>query len=374
MIPDYQLITIQTLASGDVLQIPVYTFKGEINGKKAYIQANLHGAEIVGNAVIYELIEFFKTLNNSDLQGEITLVPMCNPTGVNQRNLFFSTGRYNPYDGNNWNRIFWDYSQENVNIDNFVQENINLSVKEIQQKFLSNILHKFQEKLGHINENRGLSFSEHYRNILQSLSLNANYIIDIHSSSVSSIDYLYCFEFRQKSADYFLLDYGILMNKYDGNAFDEAFLNPWLVLEKKFIKRGRNITFDVESWTLELGSGMKVNEESVQKGVKGIINYLSAKKILNLDVILPKNSIQLVPKNIIKSYYALEGGIIRHRVKEGTKVFPHDTLYELLSFQKQGKMPSIIEIKSADEGIVYDVSTNDTVNQGEYILGIFPHV
>lgn len=374
MLPDYKLLEIQTLASGDILQIPVYTFKGKKASKKVYIQANLHGAEIVGNAVIYELIEFFSTLNNEDINGEIILVPVCNPTGVNQRNLFFSTGRYSPYDGLNWNRIFWDYSHENVNIDDFVRDNINLSKQEIQTNFFTQIINKFQEKQDKINANRGISFSEHYRNILQSLSLSANYIIDIHSSSVSSIDYLYCFDYRQKSTNYFLLDYAILMNKYDGNAFDEAFLNPWLILEKKLSQAGRNLIFDVESWTLELGSGMRVNEESVKKGFKGIINYLSAKKILNLEVVLLEKTTKFIPKNTIKSYYAIQGGIIRHRLKEGTRVKQGDMLYQILSFSKGSKMPFIIDIESADEGIIFDVSTNDTVNQGEYILGIFPHV
>lgn len=374
MLFNYQLIEIQTLASGDILQIPVYTFQGKKQDKKVYIQANLHGAEIVGNAVIYELIEFFSRLNNDDINGQITLVPMCNPTAVNQRHLFFSTGRYSPYDGLNWNRIFWDYSHENINLDRFVEENINLSKQDIQLNFLTNIINKFQEKQDNLNPHRGICFSEHYRNILQSLSLSANYIIDIHSSSVCSIDYLYCFDSRQKSADYFLLDYGILINKYDGNAFDEAFLNPWLILEKKLSQKGRNLIFDVESWTLELGSGMRVNQESVNKGFKGIINYLSAKKILNLEVVLPKKSTEFINKNTIKSYYAKQGGIIRHRLKEGTKVKEGDILCQILSFAKGSKMPIIIDVESADEGIIFDVSTNDTVNQGEYILGIFPHV
>lgn len=374
MNPICELINVQTLASGDILQLKTYKFESKKSKKKAYIQANLHGAEIVGNAVIYELLQFFSQLNSDDINGEILLVPMCNPIGINQRNLFFSTGRFSPYDGNNWNRIFWDYSHENVNINNFITDNLNLSKEQIQQNFSEKILTKFADKLKSVNKNRGISFSEHYRNILHSLSLDANYIIDIHSSSVKAIDYLYCFDYRQKSANYFLFDYAILMNKYDGNAFDEAFLNPWLILEKKFSQAGRNITFDVESWTLELGAGMKVNEESVNQGVKGIINYLAAKNILNLDVIIPTKNTQFVLKNNIKSYYAPQGGIIRKRLSEGTKVTEGDILYQLLSFPKGGEMPIIIEIESADTGIIYDVSTNDTVNQGEYILGIFPHV
>ena len=49
-----KLIEIQSLASGDVVKIQTYRFQGANRGAKAYIQANLHGAEIVGNAVIYQ--------------------------------------------------------------------------------------------------------------------------------------------------------------------------------------------------------------------------------------------------------------------------------------------------------------------------------
>ncbi|WP_330204223.1 succinylglutamate desuccinylase/aspartoacylase family protein [Cyanobacterium sp. Dongsha4] len=369
-----QIIDLQSLASGDILQLKTYHFQGKNGAKKAYIQANLHGAEIVGNAVIYELIEFFSNLNSEQIEGEIILVPMCNPVGVNQRNLFFSTGRYSPYDGLNWNRIFWDYIHESPDLDTFVKLNINLSKEEIYYNYLTDIINSFSHKIQEVNNSRSLPFSEHLRNILQSLSLNANYVIDIHSSSVSAIDYIYSFDRRQKSTDYFLLEYAILMNKYDGNAFDEAFLNPWLVLEKKLNHEGRNITFDVEAWTLELGSGMRVKEESVKKGVRGIINYLTYKNILKLELIKPQNNTRFVLKNNLKHYYAPQGGIIRNRLKAGTKIQQGDTLYQLLTFEKKERKPIIIDIQSADQGIIYDVSTNDTVNQGEYILGIFPHV
>ena len=347
-------------------------FREPIQAKKVYIQGNLHGAEIVGNAVISELINYFSTLTSTDIKGEILLVPFCNPTAVNQRHLFFSTGRYNPYDGNNWNRIFWDYLDSQPDLDNFVKKNYHLTSAEIESNFRRQIINKFHSQIKGVSP-RGLSFSLDYRNQLHLLSLDANYLIDIHSSSVKAIDYLYCFDRRQKNADYFLLEYGILMNQYDGYAFDEAFLNPWLVLEKKLAQAGKNIIFDVESWTLELGSGMEVDENSVAKGVKGIINYLAAKQILDSPVLLPSQPTKLIPKNTLKSYYAPQGGVIRHRLSAGTKVQTGDILYQLLSFPKNSPSPQLIEIESVDRGIIYDVSVNDTVNQGEYILGIFPH-
>jgi len=99
------------MASGDRLLLQVYRFVGHKPGKKVYIQANLHGAEIAGNGVIFELLETLQELRSECLWGEIWLLPVCNPFGVNQRSHHFASGRYNPYDGQDWNRMFWDYEQ-----------------------------------------------------------------------------------------------------------------------------------------------------------------------------------------------------------------------------------------------------------------------
>ena len=107
MIPQIDTIELLKLSSGDIISLQVYKFIGKKPGKKVYIQANLHGAEIVGNSVIYELINFFSSLEEDAIVGEVWLIPVCNPLGINQRGHFFSTGRFNSYDGINWNRIFW---------------------------------------------------------------------------------------------------------------------------------------------------------------------------------------------------------------------------------------------------------------------------
>ena len=109
MLPTIESFDLLTMASGDTLSLQVYKFIGDRPGKKIYIQANLHGGEIVGNAVIQQLIDYLLSVEQERIQGEIWLVPVCNPLGTNQRSHFFATGRFNSYDGKNWNRIFWDY-------------------------------------------------------------------------------------------------------------------------------------------------------------------------------------------------------------------------------------------------------------------------
>lgn len=369
MIPIISSHDLLQLSSGDMLSLQVYKFIGDTPGKKVYIQSNLHGAEIVGNAVIQQLIEYFSSLDQSDITGEIWLVPVCNPLGTNQRNHIFSTGRFNSYDGKNWNRIFWDYEKHCENLTDFAKSQINNELETIQSNYRGKIQTAWSEEIAKLQQPQSGTVSRQYRAKLQSLCLDADYVIDIHSSSNQALDFLFCFATREESAPYFLIEYGILMTKYDGDAFDEAFLKPWLALEREFKKLGKEIKFDLESWTLELGSGMKMNPDSVHKGVAGIKNYLTYKKVLKKSL-LENKQINLVARNAIKSYYASHGGMIQNRLSLKTSVKKGDRIYQILSFNKKKQLPEIINIYAETDGLVFDLSANECVNQGEYVLDI----
>lgn len=369
MLPHITTHHLLKLASGDDLSLQIYRFMGQSPGPKAYIQANLHGAEIVGNAVIYQLIEELTALNSDQLVGEIWLVPVCNPLATNQRSHFFSTGRFNSYDGINWNRIFWDYEKECTDLDDFARSQISLTTTEIRQNFLARQKAAFSQQLERINNPASVPFREQYRYQLQSLCLDAHYVIDIHSSTNLGIDYLYCFNSREISGQYFGLDYGILMTEYDGDAFDEAFMKPWLALERSLAQLNYPVIFPVESYTLELGAGMQMNPRSVAKGVKGIKNYLVYQQMLKLpDYELQSTPTQYVQRSQIKSYYAPTGGMIQGRLPLHQRVNPGDRLYEILEFNKQGDIPRVRAIQAEEAGFIFNLGINEAVNQGEYVL------
>ncbi|BAZ51214.1 succinylglutamate desuccinylase/aspartoacylase [Nostoc sp. NIES-4103] len=373
MLPVIETIFLRQMASGDRLFIQVYKFVGAQPGKKVYIQSNLHGAEIAGNAVIHQLIEFFLTVNATDLVGEIWLVPVCNPMGTNERAQHFSPGRYCTYEAKDWNRIFWDYEKEADDLVAFTKSQLHLTPKAVRKNYLTIIKEQFAKLLEKINSPSSVPFTESFRYQLQSISLDADYLIDLHSSTNQALDYLYYFRNREDSAKYFLLDFGILLDKYDGDAFDEAFIKPWLALETVFQQLGREIRFDIEAWTLELGTGMQMNPDSVAKGVRGVKNYLIQKGVLqipNLPHQTKNDEMSFFSSSNRKKYYAIAGGMIQSRVKLGTQIQAGDKLYQILSFNKESQLPTVIDIFAEESGLVYDISTNQAVNQGEFVLGV----
>ncbi|MBN3907614.1 MAG: succinylglutamate desuccinylase/aspartoacylase family protein [Nostoc sp. NMS1] len=373
MLPVIESIVLRQMASGDRLYLQLYKFIGAQPGKKVYIQSNLHGAEIAGNAVIYQLIEFLLKINDTDLTGEIWLVPVCNPMGTNERAHHFSPGRYCIYEAKDWNRIFWDYEKEADDLVVFTKSQLHSDLKVIRQNYLTLIKQKFAKLLEKINSSSGVPYTEIFSSKLQNLSLDADYLIDLHSSTNQALDYVYYFRNREDSAKYFLLDFGILLDKYDGDAFDEAFIKPWLALEACFKELGKEIKFDVEAWTLELGTGMQMNPDSVAKGVRGVKNYLLQKGVLQIPDFSDDTKtyeMTFASSSNRKKYYAIAGGMIQSRIALGSTVKAGQKLYQILSFNKEGQLPSVIDVYAQQDGLVYDVATNQAVNEGEFVLGV----
>ncbi|NMF63193.1 succinylglutamate desuccinylase/aspartoacylase family protein [Brasilonema octagenarum] len=376
MLPVVSTIPLRHMASGDVLSLQVYKFIGAQPGKKVYIQSNLHGAEIAGNGVIYELIEFLQTINDTDLFGEIWLVPVCNPMSTNERSHIFSSGQYCSYEGKDWNRIFWDYEKHADDLLEFAKSQINFEPEVVRKNYLAKIQQSFVKNLEKINSPSGVPYTERFSYRLQSLSLDADYLIDLHSHANQALNYLYLYRNREESAKYFLLPFGIKFVEFrcDEDGFDKTFIQPWLALEEHFKQLGREIRFDIEAWTLELGTGMQMNPDSVEKGLRGVKNYLAYKGVLQISGFPFKGSeshnMNLKLRTQMKRYYAPTGGMIQSRVELGSYVKTGERIYQILSFHKDGTLPTVIDVSAEQDGLVFDVSSNQAVNEGEVVLGI----
>ncbi len=117
-----------------------------------------------------------------------------------------------------------------------------------------------------------------------------------------------------------------------------------------------------------------MNPDSVSKGILGIKNYLAQKSVLQIPGFPVAQTTDCTmtfsAKSKVIKYYAIAGGMIQSRVDLGSKVKVKDRLYQILSFNKESQLPQVIDICAEHNGLVYDISTNQAVNQGEFVLGI----
>lgn len=318
-------IPLKMLPSGHRLTAPVLRLIGE-GGLKCYIQANTHGGEIAGNGAIFELL---KKLTSYDIYGTIVIVPHCNPVSLNTQIDDAQIGVYDAATGQNWNRLFrlpvastsldW-----RLDLATFTAKHLDHSWENIKIAYraeIGNALDRLEEKSGR----RGMDYRTYFALQLQRLSFDADFILDLHTGDIAP-RYLYAPSYALPSAIYFQIPHVLSMPNRFGGAFDEVnFCTWWMLLEELQAAGRTDIHLDVESYTVELGSLLAIDEENMQRDADRILNYLQHKKLISGNPILPKETIYCSDIEDYVSYAAPTSGLV---------IFPHPPG----SFLKKGQI------------------------------------
>ncbi|BCV46465.1 succinylglutamate desuccinylase/aspartoacylase family protein [Shewanella algae] len=259
------------LAAGQPLTIPVYRFKGTSDAAPSvYIQANVHGAEVQGNAVILQLLQYFKA---HPPLGDITLVPLANPLGINQKSGEFTLGRFDPITGINWNRAYLDQA---VHLDDWYLLHGELPEPALFDAFRRLLIANCEQALANP---WGVTTGQRLALNLQKLAHCADIVLDLHTGP-KSCKHLYCPEYELSAAGYFHIPYTLVMPKGFGGAMDEAAFNPWWQLSDYANSRGRELKVAVSAFTLELGSQERIDLADASRDAEGILSYLSYREVI----------------------------------------------------------------------------------------------
>lgn len=356
-------IQVGEIANGLPLTIPVYRLQGNGSGPKVYIQANMHGAEVQGNAVIYQLLEQLKT---QTLASDITLVPYANPIGCNQKSGEFTLGRFDPITGTNWNRMYHDHSKL---IESFVSEHLDAPEEEIKSKFRALLVEKTQAFLDQpayrVNTGKRIAVT------LQLLAHEADIVLDLHTGPISA-KHLYCPEFAKASASHFDIEHVLLIpNEFDG-AMDEATFCPWWQLSEAYKAQGRNIPVWVEAFTVELGSQEKINLTEAKLDAESILSYLNHKQVFI--------GAEFTPKPITRyacmlddylAFYAPMGGMVEYNAELGSHIKAGDTIAKILRMEQYLSEKPLHEITLDTDAITILHFASASVNQGTELYKFF---
>lgn len=370
------------MASGVKLTVPVYSYKPEEStAPNVYIQANMHGAEVQGNAVIFQLLELLKHCN---IQANITLVPYANPIACNHKNGEYTLGRFDPITGVNWNRM---YHFDDAIITPFVEQHIDASEAEIQTNFEQLLLDQIENKLDH--NIWGLTTGQRIAYQLQRMAHQADLVLDLHTGPISS-KHLYCPEYTKASANYFDIPHTIFIpNDFDG-AMDEATFCPWWSLQQAFESNGRNFVmgegaFAKESFTVELGSQEQIDLAVAHQDAMSILSYLQYK-----GVIAGNNNSENLPQDFLpqqmtryacylkdyKALYSPMGGMVDYLAEFGKPLAAGEPLARIL------RMDNYSSESSEDGGPLHNICLESevlpilhfasaSVNQGTELYKVF---
>ncbi|NCF70595.1 MAG: hypothetical protein GWP59_02715 [Chlamydiales bacterium] len=338
-----------SLPCGQSLDLVSWHFISPHPGKKVYLQANVHGAEVQGCGVIYRLAQWLK---ENEFAGEFILVPHANPFASSLKNAEYTNGRIDPATGSNWNRGFINLIEEGL-----VYEHKPITLKEFAEshkstpyvKLAQNFKQALKESLASYEQQFKKTSTAAYQRLaleLQKLSIDADIVLDLHTAPKAT-RFLYSPEYAFEKSIEFCIPHILLIPDHFAGALDEASFCPWWALKKELSRQGRQEEVALESFTLEFGSQETLSLESAEDDLQGVLRYLASHNLVDLKK----------QKQMLESYYycqledyktlfASEGGVVDYQVKPGDIVAKNHLLAQILSLGKVSSLDNILQAES----------------------------
>lgn len=276
-----QFFEIQRRSDGGSFQLQAIDIDSGREGPMVYIQAGLHGNELQGNATLFELCKILPSLQ---WRGRIRLIPVANPLGTSQKIGDFTSGRFDPISGDNYNRACFEVAppKERLNdtdlqidLSSFIQNYAKASEEIIIKEYKNLIAQKLQQRL-----KNPMGYPQKLAATLQWLASQADIVLDLHTAPIAT-HYLYTTEKNLKHAKHFHFPFYLLMNDEFASAMDESVSAPWWELARSFATNGREIDFPFQGYTLELASEEVFDLNQGKIEAEKIFHFLQAQKIIN---------------------------------------------------------------------------------------------
>jgi predicted deacylase len=305
---------------------------GPGGGQKIYIQSSLHADELPGMLVSWALRNKLATLEAAGkIKGEVVIVPVANPIGLNQHFLGHHAGRFETGTAQNFNRNFHDLSA---------------LVQPVNRKAIRTAM---REALDAIKPETEL---ESQRLALQKLSCDADVVLDLHCDWEAAM-HLYTnpdlWPEVEPLARYLEAKASLLALNSVGNPFDEIHSFCWSDLRGRYGERFPIPNGSV-SVTIELRGQRNVSYEFAEHDAQGIIEYLTHRGVLEGTAApMPALEFAATPLAGAEPVVAPMSGVLVYRTEVGTWVDAGHEIADIVD-PLTGR---VVTLKSTVAGVLY---------------------
>jgi uncharacterized protein len=348
-------------------QASVYRLQSEKSGPRALMTASVHGAEVQGNAVIWELLKQLSTL---PFCGEFLFVPLANPRATSTKIGTMTLGRFNPVTGDNWNRLYVDLTKNTNEVDQFIDDHAGVEDQALTAAFKKWL----KQKVQHTQKERslyGVNENGHLHLKLQELGVECDFIFDLHTGPCAT-EYLYVPEYAKLSSVNLEFAHQLVVPHLFAGAFDEASFMPWVTLQTQLQKRGRGFEIPVEAYTIELGSEESLCSSTAKTQAQKIMAYLSKKGMIQKEIPNLKTKLFQAPLSHYKTYYSPCGGLVEYLIKPGQAFQKGDCLARILSYAPLQSLENLDacwkEILAHESGICINHYPSSVIGQGHELF------
>lgn len=314
---------------------------------KAYIQAALHADEYPALLVAQHLIECLDKLESqSQIIGEVVVVPVANPIGLGQRLNDRHLGRYDLAGGGNYNRNWPDLSDA-------VLDRVEAKLTDDPDNNVSIIREALQVEVSNLGVRKEL---DHLRKALLSYSIDADIVLDLHSDS-QALFHLYASVHHEQLARELGCDLqarAVLLETEAGGApFDECNAGVWWRLKQRVGSRFP-IPLACFSSTVEHRGEQDVEDSLALQDAEGILRFLQRREAINGEAgPLPEPLCEPTPLEGTDLIYAPAAGIVVYHKALGDWVEAGEVVAELVSLLAEHNEPARTPLVSRASGLFF---------------------
>jgi hypothetical protein len=290
---------------------------------KVYVQAGLHAGEQPGVLVARKLVDRLSLLEaEGHLRGEIVVVPVANPIGLDQHMLGVHQGRFDAATGDNFNRHFPDLAT-------LIADDVGAFLGQDEAANVAVIRHGLAEALAAVDPR---TETEALRLALLGLAIDADMVLDMHCDSEALV-HLYAHSRQLEDAELLGRHIGaraiLHAELQSGDSFDEACMSPWAALAARWPESA--IPMACFGVTIEWRGMGDVDDATAQADCDHVLDFLRARGVLEGDAgALPRALCAPTPLAATDILRAPVPGTIVFRADLGTSVEEGDVIVDIV--------------------------------------------
>ncbi|MBV9523379.1 MAG: succinylglutamate desuccinylase/aspartoacylase family protein, partial [Alphaproteobacteria bacterium] len=314
---------------------------------KAYIQASLHANELPAMLVAHHLIALLDAADAAGrIRGEILIVPVANPIGLDQVIDDVHLGRYELSGGQNFNRGFDDHAAE-------AAERL---AGRLGADAAANVALIRRTLVEIATAHAPSSELESLRRHLIRNAIDADFVLDLHSAD-EALMHLYFGAARWPDGADLSAEIGslatLLAAESGGDPFDEVFGNIWAKL-RRLLGATHPIPDACMSATIEYRGHGDVSDALAAADAAALLRFLTRRGLLAGEAgPLPAARCEASPLTAVETLYAPAAGILVYKAELGARIDAGEVVAEIIDPLAADPAQARCPVEAAGGGLFY---------------------
>lgn len=359
-----ETIALPTTSPGTDRCLHVHRWGEPGAGPKVYIHAALHADEWPGVMVAHHLIgQLDAAAAEGRITGEIVLLPYANPIGMAQSMNGALMGRYRFADGGgNFNR---DWPRLSDTVIDQVRGKLGDDVATNKQ-IMRGALRSAVAELPDATE------KDAHRKALLSLSIDADYVLDLHCDWVATL-HLFAHEEHKDMVMELAADMDVpvvmLEGGVSGGPFDECNAVPWIEVRRALGLTAETLPAACFSTTVELRGHCDISDELGAADAANIARFLMRRGVISGDPgPRPAMPCDVAPLDGCDMFTAPIAGLIAWKCALGDPVKIGDHLADIIDIAAPDPAQARTPVIARQTGILFSLNIDHLIRPGE-IMG-----